>query len=182
MVPPSFEDLAEWAGEERIVRADPAAIPSWRLPEHQKAALVNTGIPLIGEGIVSVVTFSEVVLNGGRAAYQLAMNVDDEWPSLTTVFSAEPISGEVWATGGEHHRLVNSSIPDWQCSLHLVGVWLATSTVIGRWDEDGDAEDAALAELAMLRDGIREFNPASYGTEGHHDTHYWPAVLDRWLY
>jgi hypothetical protein len=31
-VPPSFEDLAEWAGEGRIVRADPAAIMSWRLP------------------------------------------------------------------------------------------------------------------------------------------------------
>ena len=54
-------------------------------------------------------------------------------------------------TRGEYQRLVNSSILHWQCSLHLVGVWLATSTVIGRWDEDAEAEDAALAVLAALR-------------------------------
>ena len=181
MLPPSFEELAVWAGEGRVVRADPAAVTNWRLPEQEKAALVSTGIPLI-EGIVSVVTFSEVVLDDGRAAYQLAMNVDDEWPSVTTAFRAEPVSGEVWATCGEYRPFVNSSVLDWQRSLHLVGVWLATSTVIGRWDEDGDAEDAALTELAVLRDRIREFDPASYGKEGHHDTRYWPAVLDRWLY
>lgn len=36
------------------------------------------------------------------------------------------------------------------------GVWLATSTVMGHWDEGGDVDDAALAELAVLRDRIRE--------------------------
>lgn len=181
-MPPSFEELAAWAGEGRVVRADPAAITNWRLPEHQKAALINTGIPLIGEGILSAVTFHDVALDDGRQAYQLAMNVDDTWPSLTKVFSAEPVSGAVWETRSGPHRLVNSSIPAWQRSLHLVGLWLATSTTIGRWDEDRDAEDAALAELAGLRDRIREFDPASYGKEGHHATHYWPGVLDRWLY
>jgi len=124
------------------------------LPEQEKAVQVSTGIPLIGEGIVSVVAFSEVLLDGGRAAYRLAMNVDDEWPSVTTAFRAKPVSGEVWATDGEHRQFVNSSILDWQCSLHLVGVWLATSTVIGRWDEDSDAENAALAELAVGKDVI----------------------------
>ena len=49
MVPPGSEEPAAWAGEGRVVRADPAAITNWRLPEHQKAALINTGIPLIGE-------------------------------------------------------------------------------------------------------------------------------------
>lgn len=182
MVPPSFEELAAWAGEGRVVRADPAAITDWRLPEHQKAALISAGIPLIGEGIVSAVAFSEMALDDDRSAYRLAMNVDDTWPSLTAIFSAQPVDGSVWETNGGHRRLVNSSILTWQCSLHLVGVWLATSMVIGRWDEDGDAEEAALAELAGLRDRIREFDPASFGRQGHHDTHYWPAVLDRWLY
>jgi hypothetical protein len=152
------------------------------LPEQEKAALVTTGIPLIGEGIINVVAFTEVLLDDGGTAYQLARDVDDEWPSMTRTFMAEPVSGEVWATRDENRWFVNSSIIDWQCSLHLVGVWLATSTAIGRWDEEGDAEDATLAELAALRDRIREFDPASYGKEGHHATHYWPAVLDRWLY
>jgi hypothetical protein len=182
VVPPTFEDLAEWAGKGRVVRADPAAIADWLLLEHQKFALVKTGVPLIGEGIVDVVTFTEVVLGDGRAGYQLAMSVNDERPGRTTIYSADPGSGQVWETCRKRHRFVNSSIIEWQCSLHLVGAWLTTSTVIHRWDEDGDSEHAALAELAALRGPHKGVRPSLLWRDGHHDTHYWPAVLDRWLY
>ena len=76
---------------------------------------------------------------------------------------------------------VNSTITHWLCSLHMVGSWLTSSTVIGRWDEDGQAEEEALAELADLLERIRALDPPAFG-DGDRATHFWPAVLDRWLY
>jgi hypothetical protein len=29
---------------------------------------------------------------------------------------------------------------------------------------------------------IARLDPAAYGDVGDHRTHFWPAVLDRWLY
>lgn len=42
-------------------------------------------------------------------------------------------------------------------------------------------EDAALGELADLLQWITDLDPPAYGN-GDHETHFWPAVLDRWLY
>lgn len=79
-------------------------------------------------------------------------------------------------------RFVNSSINHWLCSLHLVGTWFSNSTAIRTWDEDGATEDVALAELADLSRRITHLDPPAYGTAGDHETHFWPATLDRWLY
>jgi hypothetical protein len=62
-----------------------------------------------------------------------------------------------------------------------VDTWLATSVAVGRWDEDEQAEESALAELAVLLERITALDPAAYGS-GDHRTHFWPSVLDRWLY
>ncbi|MEU5272361.1 SUKH-4 family immunity protein [Streptomyces hygroscopicus] len=41
----TYEDLTAWAGAENVTRANPADVASWRIPEHQKALLVNIGVP-----------------------------------------------------------------------------------------------------------------------------------------
>ncbi|MEU9507773.1 MULTISPECIES: SUKH-4 family immunity protein [unclassified Micromonospora] len=101
---------------------------------------------------------------------------------LDWVYSAAPGTGEVqaWSSDGSTW-FVNPTINHWLCSLHMVGSWLTSSTVIGRWDEDGQAEEKALAELADLLERIMAFDPPAFG-DGDHATHFWPAVLDRWLY
>ena len=43
-------------------------------------------------------------------------------------------------------------------------------------------EELALAELTDLLEQIACLDPAAYGDVGDHRTHFWPAVLGRWLY
>ena len=146
----------------------------WRLPDRQKAALVSCGVPLL-EGVIDVVSFT-----AEPAAYRLAgRGLDRSRPDST--YAAEPGTGrvlELTASGGT--RLVNSSITHWLRSLHLVGTWLAGPTAIHRWDEDETTEEQALAELADLAERIAHLDPAARGDD--HETRFWPAVLDRWLY
>jgi hypothetical protein len=107
---------------------------------------------------------------------------DLHWPGHT--YLAEPDSGlvSVLEPSTRQFRFVNSSINHWPCSLHLVGTWFSSSTVIQTWDEDEAMEDVVLAELADLLQRIRHLDPHAYGDFGDHETHFWPAVLDRWLY
>ncbi|PWR15020.1 hypothetical protein DKT69_13170 [Micromonospora sicca] len=170
-LPPAFEAVTAWAGAGRVLRAAELDVATWRLPEPQKAALVSCGVPLIDD-LVGAVSF-----HAEPTRYRLAHFDDLDW-----VYGAAPGTGEVqvWASDGST-RFVNSTINHWLCSLHLVGRWLTSSTVIGRWDEDRQAEEAALAELADLLERIRALDPPAFG-DGDHRTHFWPAVLDRWLY
>jgi hypothetical protein len=96
---------------------------------------------------------------------------------------AVPETGEVrvWPPDGRQSGFVNSTINHWLCTLNLVGSWFAHSSVIHRWDEDGEAEEQAHAETAALLDRIGAVDPAAIG-DGSHDMHFWPGVLDRWLY
>ncbi|TMR01755.1 hypothetical protein ETD83_14070 [Actinomadura soli] len=114
--------------------------------------------------------------------YRLA-RLSDEASSLAWEYGAVAGSGEVRQTespdGGA--RFVNSTINHWLCSLHLVGSRLTGSEVIGHWDEDEQTEEKALAELADLLAQIGVLDPPAIG-DGDHQTHFWPAVLDRWLY
>lgn len=58
-----------------------------------------------------------------------------------------------------------------------------TGSAAGRhWDQDEATEEVALAELAAVLARIADLDPPAYGGVGDHRTHYWPAVLDRWLY
>ncbi|MET8259724.1 SUKH-4 family immunity protein [Micromonospora sp. NPDC005205] len=170
-LPPAFEAVAAWAGTGRVVRATELDVAKWWLPEQQKAALVSCGVPLI-DGLVGAVSF-----DAEPTMYRLA-NSDDP----LSVYGAAPGTGEVqiWSPDGSA-GFVNSTIVHWLCSLHMVGTWLTNSTVIDRWDEDGRAEEQALAELADLLAGIRDLDPPAFG-DGDHTTHFWPGVLDRWLY
>ncbi|MDG4807359.1 SUKH-4 family immunity protein [Micromonospora sp. WMMD1120] len=170
-LPPTFEALTAWAGSERVVRATELEVAAWRLPESQKAVLVSAGVPLIDD-LVGAVSFG-----AEPTMYRLAHSEDPSW-----VYGAEPGTGAVriWSPDGSV-GFVNSTIVHWLSSLHLVGAWLTSSTVIDRWDEDCQAEEQALAELADLLERIRDLDPPAFG-HGDHTTHFWPGVLDRWLY
>jgi hypothetical protein len=154
-------------------------VAGWRLPYAQKAALTSCGVPLLDD-IVDLTLFAEQPQDG---RYRLAgFGGDPHRPDCT--YLAEPESGLVsvqeQSTG--RVRLVNSSINHWLCSLHLVGTWLASSTAIQTWDDDEAMEHLALAELADLLRQITRLDPPAYGDVGDHETHFWPGVLDRWLY
>jgi hypothetical protein len=44
-------------------------------------------------------------------------------------------------------------------------------------------EGVAFVELADLLQRIARLDPPAYGNVGgDHETHIWPAALDRWLY
>jgi hypothetical protein len=169
--PPAFAAVTAWAGAGRVVRASEPEVATWRLPEPQKAALISAGVPLVDD-LVTAVSFQ-----AEPTAYRLAESDD-----LDCVYGAAPGSGAVRASGSDGRTwFVNSTINHWLCSLHLVGSWLTSSTVISRWDEDGQAERQALAELADLLRRITALDPPAFG-DGDHHTHFWPGVLDRWLY
>ncbi|MFI7430388.1 SUKH-4 family immunity protein [Micromonospora sp. NPDC049836] len=170
-LPPTCEAVTARAGAGRLVRATELDVATWRLPEPQKAALVSAGVPLVDD-LVSAVAF-----HAEPTRYRLASSDELDW-----VYGAAPGTGEVraWSSDGSSW-FVNSTINHWLCSLHLVGSWLTSSTVIDRWDEDLPAEEEALAELAALLERIRVLDPPAFG-DGDHATHFWPAVLDRWLY
>lgn len=148
----------------------------WRLPPEQKAALTLCGVLLL-ENVVEV-TLLAAEPSDGR--YRLAGMTDHE--PIWTYF-AEPETGLVslGQPSDGQPQFVNSSINHWLCSLHLVGTWLSSSMAMQTWDEDGAMEDVAHAELADLLQRIRRLDPPAYGN-GDHETHFWPGVLDRWLY
>ncbi|BCJ70641.1 hypothetical protein CS0771_01850 [Catellatospora sp. IY07-71] len=170
---PTRDELVAWAGEGRVVRAGAGEITSWDLPEPDRRALIDIGVPLL-EQIVDAVTFHAE--DGG---YRVA----EQDPATRQVFRVEPGTGRVLeqARPQSPNRIVNSSVRQWLCSLHLVGTAMNTSYALAHWDESGDLEDAALDELAELLARIRRLDPAAFG-DGSHAHFYWPAVLDRWLY
>jgi hypothetical protein len=178
--PPDFEVLESWAGSGLVIRAAGSDVARWRLPYEQKTALISCGVPLL-EGVVEEARF-DARQHGGM--YRLAGTRADAYQPGRT-YLAEPDTGvvlESTASSSGHVRFVNSSINHWLCSLHLVGTWSSTSTALQSWDEDDAMEGVALAELADVLQRIIHLDPPAYGDVGDHETHFWPAVLDRWLY
>ena len=173
---PTREAIESWAGAGRVVRAAPPDVAAWKLPGPDRDALISCGVPLV-DGLVEAVS-----LHADPTMYRLATNQLDD-ADLGCRYGAVPRTGEVIEVriAGGATRFVNSSVRHWLCSLHLVGTWLATSAAVARWEEDEDAEESAIAESAALRERIAALDPPACGA-GDHRTHFWPAVLDRWLY
>jgi hypothetical protein len=144
-------------------------VAGWRLPAAQKAVLTTSGIPLL-DAIVDMALFGT---ERSQGKYRLAGTRPGPH-HRGCVYLAEPGTGLA--------RFVKSSVNHWLCWLHLVGTWFTTSTVIHTWDEDAAMEAVALTELDDLLHRIKHRDPPAYGDTGDHEAHYWPAVLDRWLY
>lgn len=177
--PPDYESVEAWAGVGRVIRAGASDVARWRLPLKQKAALTSCGVPLL-EGVVDVTLFAAKPRDGRYCLAGAKSILYDPG----SVYLAEPETGEVseLESSSGHLRFVNSSVNHWLCSLHLVGTWFSSSTAIQTWDQDEAMEHVALAELANLLQRITHLDPPAYGDAGNHETHFWPAVIDRWLY
>jgi hypothetical protein len=175
--PPTFDSIEAWAGVGQVVRATASDVATWRLPEQQKATLLVCGVPLL-DGIVDVVSFgaeSTMYRLGGRDLDQhRPRSIYVTEAETGRVLQVETASGRTW--------FVNSSINHWLCSLHMVGAGMAGSTAIQHWDEDEAMEEMAAAGLADLLEQVAQLDPLAYGDVGDHRTHFWPAVLDRWMY
>ncbi|WP_433833221.1 SUKH-4 family immunity protein [Actinoplanes sp. CA-015351] len=169
--PPEFESVATWAGAARVIRAGEPDVAAWQLPDQQKSALVTSGVPLI-DGLVDIVDFQAL-----PTMYQLGHST-----GRIRVYGAATATGAVIEHSPEAGmRFVNSSIVQWLWSLHLVGRWVTGSAALARWDESPEAEEQTFAEIAALLEQIRALDPPAVG-DGDHEKHFWPAVLDRWLY
>jgi hypothetical protein len=153
-------------------------VAAWRLPQSAKAALIFSGVPLL-DGLIREVSFS-----AAPTMYRLALDYDDVPAQMTWEYGAVPETGEVrlWPAGGRgDSSFVNSSISQWLCSLHIVGVCFTESAALEHWDESAEAEEQALAELANLLRRIEVIDPAAI-SDGDHERQFWPGVLDRWLF
>ncbi|SDS43950.1 hypothetical protein SAMN04489716_0787 [Actinoplanes derwentensis] len=170
---PSFGELEAWAGKGRVRRAAASEVANWRLSEADRAALTESGVPLFDE-LVHGESF-RAMPGMYRLAYYEGTYVNWDYGVL-------PGSGEVrrWERDGTS-QFVNSSVVLWLCSLQMVGGWFTRSTAIHHWDENGETEDQARAEIDDLLGRIGVADPAAIG-DGSHETHFWPAVLDRWMY
>ncbi|WP_198153913.1 SUKH-4 family immunity protein [Catenuloplanes japonicus] len=173
-----MEQLESWAGRGCVARANETDVALWRIPQSEKAALIFSGVPLLG-GIVEEVSF-----HAASSMYRLAFESNGGSAHTAWEYGAVPGTGEVrlWRSDGRGgSSFVNSSISQWLCALHLVGTCFAESAALGRYDESVEAEDQAVAELADLLRRIEAIDPAAIA-DGDHERQFWPAVLDRWLF
>lgn len=112
----TYEDLTAWAGAENVTRANPDDVASWCIPEHQKALLVNIGVPIVDQ-LIEYVTFQAdpapaLQTASGSVLYQLSRNHHgDLVPGLQWAFGVEPNTGKVYHVLPEGEAwFANSSI------------------------------------------------------------------------
>lgn len=92
-----------------------------------------------------------------------------------------PITGEVWEWRRDGAvRFVNSTVNHRLFSLHT-GSDLVHALHRHSLGHDHEAKEQAFAEIHGLLGQIRSVDPAAIAA-GSHDTQFWPAVFDRWLY
>jgi hypothetical protein len=178
----TFDDLAAWAGAEHVIRAVPAAVAGWQIPENQKLMLVNIGVPVVDHLIeyADFQTEPDPVLqtSSGVPLYRLTRNHHRGIrPGLQWTFGAEPHTGKVFYVlpGGEAW-FANSTIGLWLRTLHHYGLRVSQSATLSNPDPN---EDQALAELHGLAEELREIDPPAFaGDLGF----IWPKFLERWLW
>ncbi|MFF8322967.1 SUKH-4 family immunity protein [Streptomyces bobili] len=178
----TYEDLTTWAGAENVTRANPADVASWRIPEHQKALLVNVGVPVVDQ-LIEYVTFQTdpapaLRTASGSVLYQLSRNDHgDLVPGLQWAFGVEPDTGRVYYVLPDGEAwFANSSIDLWLRTLHHYGRHVSQSPILNDPDEH---EDEALAELRELAEELKGIDPPAF--EGYVGC-IWAEFLERWLW
>ncbi|MET9515931.1 SUKH-4 family immunity protein [Streptomyces sp. NPDC002994] len=178
----TYEDLTAWAGAEHVTRADPASLAGWRIPQRQKALLVNIGVPVVDQ-LIEYVAFQAdpdpaLQTASGTVLYRLSRNHHGHLvPGLEWTFGVEPDTGRVYYVlpGGEAW-FANSSIGLWLQTLHHYGRHVSQSAILNDPDEQ---EDEALAELSELAAELKDIDPPAF--EGYQGF-IWAEFLARWLW
>ncbi|MEQ8144035.1 SUKH-4 family immunity protein [Streptomyces sp. OP7] len=178
----TYDELTGWAGTGNVTRADSAVVSGWRIPEDQKALLVDVGIPLVDQ-LIECVSFQveaapALQTSDGRSLYRLTRNHHGNIvPGMEWSFGAEPGTGMVhYVLPQGEAWFANSSIDVWLRTLHHYGRRVSESEILS---DPEDREDEALAELGMLADELKKIDPPAFdGYTGF----IWAEFLDRWLW
>jgi len=178
----TFDDLAAWAGAEHVIRADPAAVAGWQIPENQKLMLVNIGVPAVDQ-LIEYVDFQTepgpvLQTSSDTPLYRLTRNHHRGIRAgLQWAFGAEPHTGRVFYVLPKGEAwFANSTIDLWLRTLHHYGLHISQSPILSDPDPD---EDQALAELRELAEELKEIDPPAFA--GDH-RFIWPEFLERWLW
>ncbi|MFI6698959.1 SUKH-4 family immunity protein [Streptomyces sp. NPDC050509] len=148
----TYEDMTAWAGAEYVTRADPADLDGWRIPERQKALLVNIGVPIVDQ-LIEYVTFQTDPNPALQTAsctvlYQLSRNHHgDLVPGLQWAFGVEPDTGKVYYVLPDGEAwFANSSIDVWLQTLHHYGRRVSQSPILNDPDEHVRSAGYALCQ------------------------------------
>lgn len=178
----TFDDLATWAGAEHVIRADPATVAGWQIPENQKLMLVNIGVPVVDQ-LIEYIDFQTepgpvLQTSSDTPLYRLTRNHHRGIrPGLQWAFGAEPGTGRVFYVLPDGEAwFANSTIDLWLRTLHHYGLHVSQSAILSDPDPD---EGQALAELRELAEELKEIDPPAFaGDLGF----IWPEFLERWLW
>ncbi|MFG2481056.1 SUKH-4 family immunity protein [Streptomyces fagopyri] len=181
----SYEDLVDWAGERRVTRAESRVMGDWRIPDADKAVLIEVGVPHTEDTPLTRVCFQEgaqptLPTADGRLLYLVAENQISDRPdvALTSSWAVEPDTGAVYYVQPDGESwFANSSVVLWVQCLHHYGLRVDTCDLL--LNADDHEEDAVLAELKELAAELEECDPPAFaGYQGH----IWPEFLGRWLW
>lgn len=181
----AYDDLVDWAGEEGVTRADRQTVAKWRIPEADKAVLVDVGVPNSDDVPFTRVCFQReaepaVSTADGRLLYLLAEDQSPDYAGgvLTWSWAVEPGTGVVhYVMPDGKAWFANSSVVLWIQCLHHYGLRVDACDLL--LNADFHEEDAVLAELEELAAELAEFDPSAFaGYEGF----IWPEFLARWLW
>ena len=181
----AYEDLVDWAGEQGVTRAKWSVVGGWRIPDADKAVLVEVGIPRTDDTPLTRVCLQEsaqptLPTADGRLLYLVAENQISDRPdaALTASWAVEPDTGAVYYVQSDGEPwFANSSVVLWVQCLHHYGLRVDTCDLL--LNADDHEEDAVLAELEDLAAELEECDPPAFaGYQGY----IWPEFLDRWLW
>ncbi|MGX6738995.1 SUKH-4 family immunity protein [Streptomyces peucetius] len=181
----AYDDLVDWAGEGGVTRADRQTVAKWRIPEADRAVLVEVGVPHSDDVPLTQVCFQAeaepaVSTADGRLLYLLAESQSPVHAGcvLTWSWAVEPGTGVVYYVMPDGEAwFANSSVVLWVQCLHHYGLRVDTCDLL--LNADFHEEDAVLAELEELAAELKEFDPPAFaGYEGF----IWPEFLARWLW
>jgi hypothetical protein len=161
----TFDDLAAWAGAEYVIRADPAAVANWQIPEDQKLILVAVGVPVVDQ-LIEHVDFQAgprpaLGTRSETSLYRLTRNHHGNIrPGLLWAFGAEPGTGKVFYVMPDGDAwFANSTIGLWLQALHHYGLRVSQSPIL---HDPGQDEDRALAEIRELAQELKWIDPPAF--------------------
>ncbi|MEU8711307.1 SUKH-4 family immunity protein [Streptomyces sp. NPDC048663] len=181
----TYEDLVDWAGERGVTRARSSEVGAWRIPDADKAVLMEVGVPRTEDTPLTRVCFQRepqpsLPTVDGRWLYRVAENHLPIVPgsALTSSWGVEPDTGTVhYVQPDGEPWFANSTVVLWVQSLHHYGLRVDTCDLL--LNPDDHEEDAVLAELEELAAELEELDPPAFaGYRGY----IWAEFLSRWLW